>query len=48
MKVIQESVNSAQSADPDELLKTATDRLYPSLTHPSFLVLRSRRKIFQR
>ena len=48
MKAIQGSGNIAQSSDRDELLKTAADRLYPSLTNPSFLVLRPRRKIFQR
>ena len=35
------------SSQRDVLLKTANDRLYPSLTNPNFLVLRSRRKIFQ-
>jgi len=36
------------SVQRDVLLKIARDRLYPSLTNPNFLVLRSRRRIFQR
>src|SRR5579864_496537 len=36
----------AADAQPD-LLKVANDRLYPSLTNANFLVLRSRRLIFQ-
>ena len=31
-----------------DLVRVANDRLYPSLTNPNFLVLRSRRLIFQR
>jgi SAM-dependent methyltransferase len=31
----------------NDLLKTAADRLHPSLTNPSFLVLNSRRKILR-
>jgi SAM-dependent methyltransferase len=34
-------------ASRTELLKIAHDRLHPSLTDPNFLVLRSRRRIFQ-
>jgi SAM-dependent methyltransferase len=46
------AIQETKSAKPvpsqrDDLLKTAADRLHPSLTNPSFLVLRSRRKIFQ-
>ena len=46
---IQEAVKSAKStrSQREGLLKTAADRLHPSLTNPSFLVLRSRREIFQ-
>ena len=49
MKAIQEAAKSAKSArsQRDDLLKTAADRLHPSLTNPNFLILRSRRKIFQ-
>ena len=32
----------------EELLKTANQRLYPSLTNPNWLVLRRRREIFQK
>lgn len=35
-------------AQSETLLKTANARLYPPLTDPNFLVLRSRRLIFQR
>jgi len=40
--------NAPPATSRDGLLKTASGRLHPSLTNPSFLVLRSRRKIFQR
>ncbi len=50
MKAIQEPIHSVTPAGSqrDDLLKTAADRLHPSLTNPSFLVLNARRKIFQR
>jgi SAM-dependent methyltransferase len=35
-------------ASRDDLLKLARERLYPSLTNPNYLVLRSRRLIFQK
>jgi SAM-dependent methyltransferase len=49
LNAIQEAAKSAKSArsQRDDLLKTAADRLHPSLTNPNFLILRSRRKIFQ-
>jgi SAM-dependent methyltransferase len=50
LKTIQEAIQSVTPArsQRDDLLKTAADRLHPSLTNPSFLVLNARRKIFQR
>ncbi len=48
MKAIQKSSHDALAPDRSDLIRTAADRLQPSLTDPSFLVLRSRRKIFQR
>ena len=50
MNATQEAAKSAKTAQSqrDDLLKTAADRLHPSLTNPNFLVLRARRKIFQR
>ena len=36
-----------QEQTPEALQREARERLYPSLTNPSWLVLRSRRKIFQ-
>ena len=49
MNVIQGPIESARSlSQRDELVRIAADRLHPSLTNPNFLVLRSRRKIFQR
>jgi hypothetical protein len=47
LKTIQASTNKAPT-ERNQLLKAAADRLNPSLTNPSFLVLHSRRKIFQR
>ena len=50
MNAIQENSRNATPtrSQRDDLLKTAADRLHPSLTNPNFLVLSSRRKIFQR
>jgi SAM-dependent methyltransferase len=38
----------SSSSERENLLKTADDRLNPSITNPNFLVLRSRRRIFQK
>jgi SAM-dependent methyltransferase len=38
----------SSSSERETLLKTAADRLNPSITNPNFLVLRSRRRIFQK
>lgn len=50
MNAIQENSRNATPTltQRDDLLKIAADRLHPSLTNPNFLVLNSRRKIFQR
>src|ERR1700690_4267944 len=50
LNAIQENSRNATPtrSQRDDLLKTAADRLHPSLTNPNFLVFSSRRKIFQR